>query len=367
MDVMRRICLFVLVTAAAFAQADAPPAEKPPADVDQAVRARVTEFYTLMKNHEYRKGESLIAEDTKEYYYAGGKPEIHTFEILEVEYSGNFTRAKAITRCSQPLVMAGFPPGEITVKMPTLWKLENGNWFLYEDPTKIASPGGLQKKVQAAVEAGAAVASADKLPAGMPKEIPQDPSFAFGKIEVDKAQVSLTAGATEQIHIDNRSSGPMRLELGYPLKGVDAKLDRRDLNKGEGAVLTLKAGEAPSGGPFYLRVLPTEEAITIRVSVEPPKAPAVPAGKVDVDKTEVSLKAGATEQIHIDNHSSAPMTLELGRPLKGVEAKLDRRDLNKGERAVLTLKAGKAASGGMISLRVLPTGEAITIRVAVRK
>jgi hypothetical protein len=266
MKVMYCICLFACLTAVAFAQADAPPAEKPPAELEQAVRSRVAEFYTLMKNHEYRKGESLIAEDTKDYYYAGGKPEIHTFEILDIEYSENFTRAKAMTRCSEPLVVAGFPPGEITVKMPTLWKLENGNWYLYEDPTKMASPGGLQKKVQAAVEAGAA-ATTDKLPLGMPKEISQDPSIALGKMELDKTEVNLKAGATEEIHIDNHSSGPMTLELGYPLGGVEAKLDRRNLNAGERAVLTLKAGRTPKSGLFYLRVLPTGEALTIRVAV----------------------------------------------------------------------------------------------------
>jgi hypothetical protein len=54
MKEMCRIALLLLLGTAAFAQTDVPPAvtplaEKPPAEVDQALRARVNEFYTMMK------------------------------------------------------------------------------------------------------------------------------------------------------------------------------------------------------------------------------------------------------------------------------------------------------------------------------
>ena len=274
---MYRIAIFALLGTAAFAQTDAPPSEKPPAEVDKALRARVNDFYTLMKNHEYRKGEALIAEDTREYYYAGSKPDVHTFEILDIEYSDRFTHARAITRCTQPLVVAGFPPSEINVKLPSLWRFENGNWYLYEEPSRMDSPGGLQKKIEAAVEAGTAAATADAAAAagngkpadsGMPKELPKNAGFAMGKIEVDRTAIALAPGTSEQIHISNHSPGPMMLELGYPLKGVEPKLDRTDLNQGDNATLTLKANKEPFGGIFYLRIMPTEEVITIRVQIK---------------------------------------------------------------------------------------------------
>jgi hypothetical protein len=270
MKLMYRIALFALLGAAAFAQTDTPPAGKPPAEVEQALRARVNELYTLLKNHEYRKAEGLIADDTKDYYYAGPKQDVHTFEVLDIEFSDRFSHAKATTKCSEPLVVAGFPPGVITLKIPTLWRFENGNWYLYEDPAKIASPSGLQGKVQAAVEAGTAAATAppSEAPKDMPKEIPKDPAFVLGKLQVDKPEVTLAAGATELITIGNSSNGPMQLELGYPLKGIEAKLDRTEVGKGEKAVLTLKAGKEPAGGTFYLRVMPTQEVITIHVQVK---------------------------------------------------------------------------------------------------
>jgi hypothetical protein len=262
---MYRLALFAFLGVAAFAQTDVPPAEKPPADVDQAVRARVNEFYTLLKDQQYRKGESFVSDDTKDYYYEGSKPVVHAFEIIDVQYSNNFTHAKVTTKCTTPLVVPGFPQSEVSLKIPTLWRLENGNWYLYEDSTKMFNLDGLQKKVEAAIAAapvpGAAVS-------GMPKEIPQTPAFAMGKMQVDKTDIELTAGAEAQIQISNGSAGRMELELGYPLPGIEAKLDRTAVDHGEKAVLTLKAGKQATGGIFFVRVMPTEEVIKVRVQVK---------------------------------------------------------------------------------------------------
>ena len=263
---MCRIALLLLLGTAAFAQTDVPPAvtplaEKPPAEVDQALRARVNEFYTMMKNKDYRKAEGWIADDTKDYYYAGPKPDIRSFELLSVEFS-DLAHAKALVRCTMPLVVAGFPPGEITVKVPTLWKIEDGDWRLYEDPVKIANPSGLQEKIQDAVTKAA------EGPPQMPKDMPTDPGFALNKVHPDKAELQLAPDTTETVTISNSSPGPVSLELGAPLKGVEAKLDRSELPKGETAVLTLTAGKEPAGGFYYLRIMPTQEIIRIQVHVK---------------------------------------------------------------------------------------------------
>jgi hypothetical protein len=267
---MYRIALFAFLGAAAFAQTDVSPAEKPPAGLEQAVRTRVNEFYSMMLNHQYRKAEAWIAEDTKDYYYGGQKPEIRKYEVLTIEFSEHFTHAKAITRVSEPVVVAGFPPSEMTVNIPSLWKIENGNWCLYEDPEKITNPSGLRTKIQAVIDQAAAANAAGATPAlpEMPRELPKDPSFVLGKIQVDKPAVTLAAGTAETVSIVNGSSGPVTLELGYPLQGIEAKLDRTEVPRGERAVLTLTAGKAPGSGAFYLRVMPTGEAIRIQVQVK---------------------------------------------------------------------------------------------------
>jgi hypothetical protein len=278
MKVMYRIAPFLLLTVAAFAQTDAPQAEAPPPDVDKAVRARVIEFYTMMHNEEYRKAESFISDDTKDYYYEGEKPIVHKFELLEIHYSENFTHAQAITRCSRPLVMAGFPPGEITLKIPTLWRFENGNWFLYEDPEKRKNPGGIQSKVTEAVQAGTAAALAGSPPDTAkasdapkdlaPKDIPTDGSFAMAKLQVDKTEIQLAPGGTERVTLTNGSPGLLELQLGYHLNGIETKLDNYNVASHEKAVLTFEAGKEPTGGVFFVQVMPTGEVIRIIVGVK---------------------------------------------------------------------------------------------------
>ena len=67
---MYRFAFLPLLAIAAFAQdkpATVAPVEKPPAEVDEALRKRINEFYQLMKAGAsnpalYRKGEAYIAE-----------------------------------------------------------------------------------------------------------------------------------------------------------------------------------------------------------------------------------------------------------------------------------------------------------------
>jgi hypothetical protein len=263
---MYRIALFAILGTAAFAQTEAAPAEKPPAELERTVLARVNEFYAMMLKHQYRQAEALIADDTKDYYYGGAKPDVRKYEVLSVEFSDHLTRAKALTRCTEPVVVAGFPPGEMNVTIPSLWKLENGNWYLYEDPDKITNPSGLGNKIQSAIDKVQA-AKPSAAPPDLPREIPTDPNFALGKLSLDRSEIKLTTARVEKVMISNASAGPVTLEYGYPLPGVEAKLDRTELGKGEKAYLTLTAGKQPEGGFYYLRAMPTGEALRITVII----------------------------------------------------------------------------------------------------
>jgi hypothetical protein len=259
---MLRATLLTLLASAAFAQTGLPTTEKPPAEVDQALRTRVNEFYTFLKNHEFRKAEGLIAEDTKDYYYEGSKPEISKFEILDVEWTEGFTHARVITQCAQVLSIPGFPAGEMTLKVPSTWRLENGTWYLFVDQSKLLSPVGLLYKP------GSSPAPGGTPPGGIPKDLPQTSTFALGKLEADKQIVQLAPGASEQVTLTNGSAGVLVLELGYPLTGIEAKLDRSRLGQGQKAVLTLQAGKEPKPGTYSLRIMPTQEVIGILVQVK---------------------------------------------------------------------------------------------------
>jgi hypothetical protein len=253
---MYRLALTLLMGAAAIAQT----AEKPPAEVDAALRARMNAFFTLEKNHDFRHAEALISDDTKDYFYNGAKPEIRSFEVFDIHYKDNFTKAETITKCVQMVVLAGFPPGEMTLKVPTLWRFENGDWYLYEDPSKMGGgdPDGVQAKLHKAMEAAASGSLTDLAAA----------NAEFPKMQVDRREVELVPGEPQQVTITNVSIGRMELKLPYPPKGVEIKLDRRFLEKDEKAVITLQAGDDATGGSYKVGVLPTGEIIDIQVKVK---------------------------------------------------------------------------------------------------
>jgi len=264
MKIMCRFALLAAFSLCAIAQttvapAAKKPAAKPPAGVDQALRARVNQYYTLVKNHEYRKAEALIAEDTKDYYYEGAKQELSKFDVQSVEYSADFTHATVATVCTQILASPGFPGGEMPLRNATTWRIEDGNWMLYVDQSKILSPV-LRPMPQTNPVTNPAVAGGK-----LPEDAAQTP---VGKLSIDKETVQISAGASQQIRIDNGSVGGLSLELGYPLPGIEAKLDRTELGRGGTAILTLTAGKNPTPGVYSLRVMPTGEALNIKVQVK---------------------------------------------------------------------------------------------------
>jgi hypothetical protein len=158
----------------------------------------------------------------------------------------------------------------MNVVVPTLWKVENGNWYLYEDPNKIRNPGGAATQLPPPATGASGTPTTPATPAlpAMPKDLPKDAGFVLGKVQMDKSNVRISAGGTQKVTIANGSTGTISLEYGYPLGGIQAKLDRTEVNRGEKAVLTLTAGKEPTGGTYYVRVMPTGESLVINVVVQ---------------------------------------------------------------------------------------------------
>src|SRR5215472_12205106 len=122
---MLRTCLLALFAACLFGQGD-DPFNRPPADVDQALRARIQEFYQLHVKGDFRHAEELVAEDTKDFYYSHNKPKYLSAEISRIEYSDRFTKAKATVLCEQYVMLPGFTDKPIKVPTPSTWKLIDG-------------------------------------------------------------------------------------------------------------------------------------------------------------------------------------------------------------------------------------------------
>jgi len=243
---MLRYLALSLWAVASFAQT----AGKPPAYIDQALRARITEFYQDHVTGEFRKAEALVADDTKDYYYISNKPRYQSFEIVQVDYTDDFTRAKVITVCEQILMLPGFEGKPVKLRLPSTWKVKDGEWFWYVDQSSYPMPFGSAT--------GGGVAHPG-MPPGMPADL---------KVKLDKDSVTLAPGESVQVEITNSAPGPMRVLIQDRAPGVEVQLEHGDMKAGEKAVLTLKATPDAKPGVVSLRVEQTAEVLPVRVSVK---------------------------------------------------------------------------------------------------
>jgi hypothetical protein len=259
---MLRITILLAALAAACCAQNAEDLfNRPPAGVDETLRARITEFYGYHISREYRKAEALVAEDTKDYFYAGNKPAYLHCEIVRIAYSANFTRAKATITCGMYVMVPGFADKPFNVPLASTWKIEDGKWMWYVDQDqRRASPMGKMTP-------GPPVFTAQ---GGAPKPLPQIPTsadFLYSLVKVEKRDVDLKRGESAQLTISNTAPGVMNLALLGKIAGVEATLDNASLKANEKAVLTLKAGENAESGSLQISVMPIEQLIPIRVTV----------------------------------------------------------------------------------------------------
>src|SRR5687767_10820889 len=110
--------------------------EKAPPDVDSALRERIGKFYQAHVDRRLRGADEVVAEDSKDQFFAIAKPAYLNWEIAAINYSDNFTKAKAVVACE--IDWASPRLGKMRVKQPivTLWKVVDGKWYWYMEPSK---------------------------------------------------------------------------------------------------------------------------------------------------------------------------------------------------------------------------------------
>jgi hypothetical protein len=257
---MFRFAAILMMTVCAWAQAPSPGGEKPPAAVDEALRARIKEFYHYFETQEFRKAEKLVAEESQDFFYNHNKPTYLSTEIQSITYSDHFTRAKAITLCEQYMMFPGFAARPMKVPTTSTWKIVDGQWFWYVDQEERGkTPFGVMKDT-----AGAPGAA----PGSLPASIPTTPDFAMNFVKAETKSVTLKPGGSVQVSIANTARGLMNIAVEDQPAGVEAKLDRTQLLAGEKAVLSIKADTKAKPGTIAIRVRQTSELIPIAVAIQ---------------------------------------------------------------------------------------------------
>jgi hypothetical protein len=252
---MLRLTLLAMLACAAWAQGDNP-FNRPPADVDKALRARIMEFFQYHVTGEYRKAEALVAEDTKDYFYDHNKPKYMSVEISKIEYSDNFTKAKAVVLCEQRINNPVFGNRLFKVPTPSSWKLENGQWYWWVAPeARNLTPFGKMTP-------GPEVAGSKQ--AALPN-IPTSGDFLFDQVKLDKKELTVPPGRSDVLTIHNTAPGIMNISVIQAPPGIEAKLNKSSLNSDEKATLTVTSGKEPQSGELQLQVEPIGQKIVIPI------------------------------------------------------------------------------------------------------
>jgi hypothetical protein len=236
MNIMDRRLLFPAVAVTAWAQQASPAA----AEAEKALRDRVQQFYQLQVDKKYRQAEGMVADDTKDDYYVGKKPNIQGFTIDRVELSDDNTKAKVSIKAKVLVLMPGAGAQVFEMPTPTTWKVENGEWRWYiSAEAKVTTPFG---KINTAGDTKTSeLNTKGQAPGGI---MNPDLGALQGKATIDRAEVILTADSPSQVvTITNELPGPLDLRVdphAGMIKGLTVEVDKTHLEAGEKARVLLR-------------------------------------------------------------------------------------------------------------------------------
>ena len=287
--------------AAAQEPAAAPvPGEQAPKEVDDALRARVTQFYQAHVDRKWRLALDVVADDSQDYFLEKKKPDYFGFTITSIAYSEGFTRAVVSVTCDTEMFIMGQGKSRIPAPLSSQWKLENGQWFWYaKRATERETPFGTMK-----VNSGAAPEGAAGMPEGTPR-LPVGLTAAMAKgvagvgavsnrraVTADKTTIVLDPAkpSSDVITLSNTLDGAMGLEvLVLETPGLTAHADEQFIPAGGSTrvVFEYKPSGPPSIGKVYVRVLPVGPVFPVKVTFTSPEqkpekadsAPAAPPAK----------------------------------------------------------------------------------------
>lgn len=262
---MSRTFAFLLLISGLWAQTEGNILDKAPPEVDAALRDRISKFYQAHVDRKLiRQADQYVAEDTKDFFFESNKPSYLAFQIGNITYSDNFTKAKVIVNCKMVVNMPGFTNTPMTIPAPSTWKIENGQWVWYVDQ-KLGreTPFGRMKPAEGAVSGG-----------GLPSlASAPDVQSLWKSVRADKNSVELSEGReSADVTISSKMPGTVSLRLDYSkTPGLEIALDRTELKTGEQAKVSLhfQPQKKAAAKTVEVRVMvqPTNQLIPIAVTL----------------------------------------------------------------------------------------------------
>lgn len=292
---VRRIGLGLLIAAAAFAQqtpdeytvknADAP------AEVRDALRARVTEFFNYHVGPTNRRSIEMVAEDTKDYYYASGKVNLLGFTIKDFDFTPDLNKAFVKLDFRQIWEVQDMRT-EVTQATGTTWKIEDGKWVWFLDVQNTTNvwrtPMGPSAPPTTKTEKPTIQTNADGtlyIPSDFatPERLQEQAQTILAQSGLDKDTVTFTYGeageASVKFHNGVRGQISLKLYSDPHIPGMSIKVDKSDLFANEDGTVTFKYDPpadlvmAPGGTEhtIKLEMIPFNQMHPIKLIMRPAK------------------------------------------------------------------------------------------------
>jgi len=243
---------------------------KAPPDVEEALKARVEEFFGLLAAGKFRQAEALVAEDTKDRYYAADKDQTEGFSLVKIAYKENFTQANVVgLKMVSWSVPGAAQPVKLKATFTSYWKIDNGKWcwYLPPEPEFLETPYGKMRNPKFAGNKQATPEDAMKIQAAMAeaqRNMNDIAANAQAGVRVNPPVIHLAPKFSKgEVSITNGLPGSVKLRLGrLEVPGLELTLSTDELASKQSAVLRAVYNPGNHREPM-------KKAVTLDVTVEP--------------------------------------------------------------------------------------------------
>jgi hypothetical protein len=260
--------------------------DKAPPPVDEALRARIDQYYHAFVAGKFKDAYLLVADDSQDAFLKADKDQYKACETIKIRYSDNFTKAIVVENCKGEWKWHGTVT-PTSFPLTTNWEVADGKWYWrYVRPTMVASPFSPTGFVPVPPEATA------KNDSGMPANIVGAAEGILSKIGVDKRTVHLRSSETSQdvVHVRNDMPGTVTLKMeDFNIAGLKITVGKTQLQAHEETTILFEwrlddpailcpdcAKRSTGTTTLHLHISPTGQAFPIDVVFDRNQQPGNP-------------------------------------------------------------------------------------------
>lgn len=235
---------------------------KAPPEAEEKLRARVIQFYSLYQQAKFRQAEALVAEESRDLYYAMQKAPIRSFQLEQITWDDDYKTATVLVAClsATPRTAAE----GIWVPVNSRWRLDNGEWYMVIKPRTTTPFGPMKFEDPRNIKP-------------QPFQRPTVEMLQANAFEVAPKKLEFPANATESVTrratIQNNMAGVLTVDVGDPkLPGLAVVLADRNILPKTAALLeiTYNPSVAKLSGVKEVRLTlqPVNQEVVIELQFE---------------------------------------------------------------------------------------------------